>query len=78
MIPNPSDDFMKKVSECIFKFIWKEKQDRIKRSQMIQEYRCGGVKVPHVDSHLKALQINWIRRIHHGDQKWVKLFHYND
>ena len=43
---------------------------------MIQEYRFGGVKVPHVDSHLKALKINWIRRIHHGDQKWVKLFHY--
>ena len=30
MLPNPSDEFMKKVNECIFKFIWKGKQDRIK------------------------------------------------
>ena len=38
------DEFMKKMNECIFKFLWKGKQDRIKRSQMIQEYKFGGVK----------------------------------
>lgn len=75
MLPNPSDEFLREVNEYIFKFIWNGKPDRIKRSQMIQEYHFGGVKVPHIICHLKALKISWLRRIELGDQKWIKLFH---
>jgi hypothetical protein len=75
MLPNPSDEYLKEVNECIFKFIWNGKPDKIKRSQIIQDYCFGGVRVPHVSSHLNALKINWLRRVELGDEKWVQLFH---
>ena len=75
MLPNPSEEFLKQINECIYKFIWNGKPDKIKRGQMILDYQFGGVKVPHVISHLKGLKINWLRHVLSRDQKWVKLFH---
>ena len=74
MLPNPSKDFIKTANDEIFKYIWNDKPDRIKRAQFKQNYENGGVKMPDIESHINALKINWIRRIALGDQKWIKLF----
>lgn len=75
MLPNPSADYLKTLNDLIFKFVWDGKPDKIKRSQMIQDYDLGGVKLPHVLTHLNALKVSWVRRVEAGNQKWVKLFH---
>ncbi len=54
MLPNPSKVFIKAVNEEIFKYIWNDKPDRIKRVKFIQNYESGGVKMTDVESHINA------------------------
>jgi hypothetical protein len=76
MLPNPPEHIMKDINNVIYTFIWNGKPDKVKRTQIIQDYELGGVKVPHVESHLNALKVSWLKRVEMGDQKWVKLFHF--
>ena len=45
-----TDQFIKKVQEEIFKFIWNDKQPKIKNSNVINIIENGGLKVPHVET----------------------------
>ena len=74
MLPNPGKEYVKEVDDILYKYTWNNKPDRIKRSQFIQNYENGGVKMPDVESHINALKINWFRRVVQGGKKWIKLF----
>ena len=54
MLPNPSKDFIKSVNDELFKYIWNDKPDRIKRVKFIQDYDSGGVKMPDFEFHIKS------------------------
>jgi len=49
-------------ASSIFKFIWKEKQDKIKREVLYQDYERGCLRVTHVETLCKALRLAWIQR----------------
>ena len=55
-IPNPSEDFIKKVETDFYKFILKTK-DKVKRSQMKNTYKNGGVKMIDVKEFFNSLKI---------------------
>ena len=55
-------DYIVKIQSLIFKFIWKEKQDIIKREVLYQDYERGGLRVTHVETLCKALRLAWIQR----------------
>jgi hypothetical protein len=76
MHPNPPEHIMKDINNVIYKFIWNGKPDKVKRTQIIQDYDLGGVNVPHVESHLNALKVSWLKRVEVGDKKCVKLIHF--
>ena len=44
-----------------FKFLWKNKKDKIKRSG--QDLDNGGIRMPDFDIMLKALKLAWIPRL---------------
>ena len=46
-----------------FKFLWKNKKDKIKRSGLYQDLDNGGIRMPHFDIMLKALKLAWIPRL---------------
>ena len=50
------------IQSLIFKFIWKDKQDKIKREDLYQGYDRGGLRVTHVETLCKALRLAWIQR----------------
>ena len=54
---------LEKVNKLIFKFIWKNKPDKIKRDALYQTIDRGGLKVPNIFLMDKALRLNWIRRL---------------
>ena len=62
-IPNPSEHLLKAINVSFFKFIWKEKPDKISRKQMVCSYENGGLKMVDVVQFSRALKLTWIRRI---------------
>ena len=62
-------DNIVKVQSLIFKFIWKDKQDKIKREVLYQDYERGGLRVTHVETLCKALRLAWIQRFLKGDSR---------
>ena len=51
---------LKEINDLIFKFIWDNKGDKIKRTEMIADYQEGGLKILDIMEFNKALKITWI------------------
>ena len=50
------------VNSSIFKFIWKNRRDKIKRKIMVQDYNKGGLRAPSIETMAKSLKLAWISR----------------
>ena len=50
------------VNSSVFKFIWKNRRDKIKRKIMIQDYNKGGLRAPSIETMAKSLKLAWISR----------------
>ena len=48
------------VTSRLFKFLWKNKRDKVKRDAMYQEYDKGGLRMIDVDVMFKSLRLAWI------------------
>ena len=46
-----------------FKFLWKNRKNKIKRSDIYQDLDNGGIRMIDFDSMLKALKLTWIPRL---------------
>ena len=75
-IPNPTKNLMKNVQQQLYKFIWKNKKDKISRDQLSNDFADGGLRLVKVDVFFEALKCTWIRRIASGniDDKGLTLF----
>ena len=51
------------VTTKYFKFLWKNKKDKIKRSGLYQDSDNGGIRMIDFDIMLKALKLTWIPRL---------------
>ena len=60
---NISKAYIQAVNSAIFKFIWKQKKDKIKRRVMISDYDNGGLRAPSIDTMAKSLRLAWIPRL---------------
>jgi len=58
-----------------FRFIWRNKKDKIKRSGLYQDLDTGGIRMTDVNIMLKALKLAWILRLMTSDKK--KLGHHS-
>jgi len=62
-------DYIAKIQSSIFKFIWKEKQDKIKSEVLYQDYERGGLRVTHIETLCNALCLAWIHRFLKSDSQ---------
>ena len=53
---------MKTVQDRIFKFLWKNKKDKVKRAVIYQPFSHVGVNFPNVHSVVKSLCLSWLGR----------------
>ena len=60
---NSSKAYIQAVNSATFKFIWKNKKDKIKRRVMISDYDEGGLRVPSIDIMAKSMKLAWIPRL---------------
>ena len=48
VLPNQSNDFIKKIEQILFKFIWNGKSDKVKREMMHCSKEASGVKMTNI------------------------------
>ena len=60
--------YIQNVDTMIFKFIWKNKKDKINRKVMFQDYDDGGIRAPSIETMSKSLKLAWISRFLINDQ----------
>ena len=66
---------MNEVNSLLYNFLWDGKSDKIKRTEMINDYNKGGLRMIDFQSFNQSLKMKWIKGYlddaNHG--KW-KLF----
>ena len=74
-----SEKSLKKVNDLLFKFFWDNKGDKIKRTEMIADYKNGGLKMLDIIEFNKALKITWILKYISDDcqSKWKCFFDFH-
>lgn len=58
--------YKKEIESCCFKFIWKGKQDKVKRSTITNMYEKGGLNMIDFDSYFQSLKASWVKRLING------------
>ena len=73
-IPNT---YIPTIKSAIFSFIWNNKQDKIKRDVMYQDYSKGGLRTPNIEILFKSLNLAWISRLltvdPHSSDTWKSI-----
>ena len=62
-LPNPPEDFFKKLDSISFSFVWNGKSERLKRTTMQNTYENGGLKMPNFRLFCMAQKMTWIKRL---------------
>jgi hypothetical protein len=75
VLPNPSKKVIEGLKTAIFKFIWANKPDKIKRKRLTQDYENGGIKLTDIDCFLNAIKASWVKRYldKNNKSKWKTL-----
>ena len=58
-----TEDFVKKVNSVFFKFVWSNKNDKIKRDTLIAPIESGGLKMIHFQTMVKSQKAMWVQRL---------------
>ena len=68
---NVSKDIIINVKGRLFRFIWKNKRDKIRREGLYQDYEKGGLCMTDIETMIKARRLAWIPRlIREGHPNW--------
>ena len=73
-LPRPTEQFIKKVTSCLFEFVWGGKVDRIKRSSIYRPVIDGGLAMIDIDVYISTLKLSWIKREIKFNHAWHDLF----
>ena len=63
VLPNPSNEILKEIESEMYKFIWNNKPDKIKRNKLKQSYINGGLKMVDLTSFLRSIKASWVKRL---------------
>ena len=73
-LPSPGKLFVNELQRKLFTFVWQGKPDRIARDMLVQDYKDGGLRMPHVVSFIQSLKVKWLQRLLYSDAVWTDLF----
>lgn len=66
-------DFIKKINNLLYSFVWKGK-DKVKRNALINSLEQGGLKMPDIESMIKAQRVLCIKKFIETNPAGWKLF----
>ena len=70
-VTNIDKEYVSKFKTMIYKFIWNDKRETVKRETMNKNYLEGGLTMIDIDKYIEAIQIKWIEKTH--KQKFCQL-----
>ena len=70
-IPSPNDEFLKKLNQLLFNYLWSGKPDKVKRLCVTQDYINCGMRMVNVKNHINAFQVMWMDRILKNDSSQI-------
>ena len=75
-LPDPSNEFINKLNDMFYKFIWNNKIDKVKRTAIKRDYLKGVLKMINIGQFIKALKCTWIRRLvtSTNSSSWISVF----
>lgn len=72
---NIPEHYVNQINRLIFRFVWRNKKDKLKRNIMHTGIDKGGLRVPDFASMVKASRFTWIKRyISPRNHTWKTLF----
>ena len=76
-LPTPQG-VIKEINSLLYDFLWDGKSDKIKRTEMINSYSIGGLKMIDIQSFNQSLKMKWIKGYLGDDNqaKWKSFFNY--
>ena len=73
--PTGGTKYIKELEKKFYAFLWEGKPDKIKRTNLTQNYQKGGLKMINLSLFIKAMKSTWIRRIVKStNSPWATLF----
>ena len=70
-LPNPTKSIIAKIDTLFYKFIWNDKNDRAKRTKVIQGPESDGLNMVYLHGFIKSMKISWIERLYKSSHEWL-------
>ena len=75
--PYVEKHILKELESMSYKFLWKNKPDRIKRDIATLPMNYGGLNMVQVDHFWDSLKLSWCRRLMTSNDVWTKILQLN-
>jgi exonuclease III/nitrogen regulatory protein PII-like uncharacterized protein len=70
VLPAPPKEQLEEMQKKMFRFVWDNKQDKIKRDILIGDYKDGGLRMPDIIVQNISLKSSWLKRLMEYDGNW--------
>ena len=71
--PHAETQIIQELESMCFRFLWKNKPDRLKRTKAVLPCEKGGLKMLKLESFWDSLKVSWSRRLLSSNSTWCKL-----
>ena len=76
-LPNPPKNVIEKIETILFRFIWNNKNDRVKRTKIIQRQELDGLNMIYLYGFIKSMKISWMERLYKSGNPWRSIAQQN-
>ena len=70
-LPTPSKEFFREINKKFYRFLWKGKPPKIKKTTLEFDIKDGGLKMVNVETFEKTLKTKWLKRVLTSNEIWT-------
>ena len=70
-LPTPEKEYMRKIDKRFYRFLWRSKPPKIKKSVLEMDYCKGGLKMVNIFSFEKTLKVKWVKQLCTKNDAWT-------
>ena len=72
-LPTPPKDFFREINKKFYRFLWKGKPPKIKKSTIELDFKDGGLKMVNVEMFEKTLKTKWLKKVLVSNEVWSQI-----
>ena len=72
-LPTPSKRDIAQIETKLFRFLWSDKNDKIKRTKIVQSREVDGLEMIDVNSFIKSMKVTWLKRLYQSQHDWANI-----